>query len=153
MSNKQRKRSAFILVLFSFIVVLSLPVSLTKVSYPDQTYYFKEKEFSIQWIHSVEKEAWREFYQRDKNDLLLTHTKFKTFGAGVPAQGTILKKQKGYITYQVDRRMNEVNLIVSQNVKSTLYINNKEIPLFAQVNDYEEVIITPTKRPYWMIWL
>lgn len=153
MSNKQWKRSAFILVLFSFIIVLSFPVPLTKVSYPDHNYYFKEKKFSIQWIHSVEKEEWREFYQRDKNDLLLTHTKFKTFGAGVPAQGTILKKEKGYVTYQVNRRMNEVNLIVSHNVQSTLYINKKEIPLFTQVNEYEEVTITPVKGPYWMIWL
>lgn len=70
----------------------------------------------------------------------------------MPAAGTISKREKGYVIYEVNRPMKEVNLVVSNLVKSTLTINQKEIPLYELVDDHEEVTISPTKRPYWMIW-
>jgi hypothetical protein len=139
-------------VLFSFLLIVNVPVSVTKVGYEQQAFYFRDTEFSIQWVHSVEKEQWREFFQRRNDELLLTRTKFKTFGAGVPAAGTIIKKEKGYVTYEVNRPMKEVNLVVSDLVQSTLTIADKSMPLYELVEDYEEVTITPTKRPWWMTW-
>lgn len=105
------------------------------------------------WVHSVEKEEWQEFYRRSSGSLLLTYTKFKTFGAGVPSEGKITAQEKGYVMYQVGRQMEEVNLVVSKNVHSTLFIGDKKIPLFAMVKDYEEVTIKPAFRPFWTLWI
>ncbi len=132
--------------------MVSFPVSLTQVSSLEDTFYFKEKEFSIYWIHSVEKEEWQEFYQRGENDLVLTYTKFKTFGAGVPSIGKVTKGEDGFITYKIGRPMKEINLVVSDNVKSTLFIKNKKIPLYTFVKDYEEITIKQAIRPFWMVW-
>lgn len=135
------------------MVILSFPVSLTMVKSYENTFYFKEKEFSIYWIHSVEKEEWQEFYQRDETGLVLTYTKFKTFGAGVPSVGKVVKGEDGFVTYKIGRPMKEINLVVSNNVKSTLFIKNKKIPLYTLVKDYEEITIKQAIRPFWMVWI
>jgi len=152
MSNKSFKRRSLIIGLL-LIIIFCFPVSLTRVSSLKDTFYFKEKEFSIYWIHSVEKEEWQEFYQRGEKDLVLTYSKFKNFGAGVPSIGKITKKEDGFITYQIGRRMKEINLVVSNNVKSTLFIKNKKIPLYKLVKDYEEITIKQVYRPFWIIWI
>ncbi|WP_311945632.1 DUF1850 domain-containing protein [Halomonas piscis] len=42
--------------------------------------------FTLRWRHSVEKEDWEEWFRvRDDGAIVLTGTRFKTFGAGVPA--------------------------------------------------------------------
>lgn len=150
-SKKWKKKSTIFFVLFFLLLLVNVPVPMIKVSGEHDTFYFPEKTFSIRWVHSVEKEEWEEFFQWGNNELLLTHTKFKTFGAGVPATGTIIKKEKGYVTYEVNRQMNEVRLVVSDLVQSTLTIEDKAIPLYEWVHDYEEVTIMPTKRPFWMM--
>ncbi|WP_017754774.1 DUF1850 domain-containing protein [Calidifontibacillus oryziterrae] len=152
MSNKKLKRRSFVFGLL-FILILFFPVSVTKVSSLDNAFYFTDKEFSIYWIHSVEKEAWQEFYERQGKDLVLTYTKFKTFGAGVPSQGKIKKNEKGFITYEIGRRMEGINLIVSENVKSTLFIKNRKIPLYKFAGNYEEITIKQVKRPLCMAWM
>ncbi|MCA1061402.1 DUF1850 domain-containing protein [Rossellomorea aquimaris] len=46
--------------------------------------FLEEKDVSIRWTHSVEKEDWEEFFHIQDQTILLTSTRFKTFGAGVP---------------------------------------------------------------------
>lgn len=42
--------------------------------------------FTLRWMHSVEKEDWEEWFQVQSNgSIIITGTRFKTFGAGVPA--------------------------------------------------------------------
>jgi len=42
--------------------------------------------FTLRWMHSVEKEDWEEWFEVTQNGAIeLTGTRFKTFGAGVPA--------------------------------------------------------------------
>ena len=41
--------------------------------------------FEVAWRHSVEREAWVETFENVEHALVLTATRFKTFGAGVPA--------------------------------------------------------------------
>ncbi len=43
--------------------------------------------FHVAWRHSVEREAWIETFKNIDHGLWLTQTRFKTFGAGVPAHG------------------------------------------------------------------
>ncbi|MDN6180924.1 MAG: DUF1850 domain-containing protein [Halomonas subglaciescola] len=42
--------------------------------------------FTLRWMHSVEQEDWEEWFEvTDSGAIELTGTRFKTFGAGVPA--------------------------------------------------------------------
>ena len=43
------------------------------------------QRFSVAWRHSVEREAWVETFENVDHALVLAETRFKTFGAGVPA--------------------------------------------------------------------
>ncbi len=41
--------------------------------------------FALRWTHSVERENWIERFRLDNGHIVLVSTRFKTFGAGVPA--------------------------------------------------------------------
>lgn len=45
----------------------------------------RDEGFSLAWVHSVELEAWQEdFRVNDAGRVLITGTRFRTFGAGTP---------------------------------------------------------------------
>lgn len=110
---------------------------------------FYEKNFEVEWIHSVEKEAWIETYLVEGNKLILTTTAFKTYGAGVPSDGVIEDRGDGLVHMKINREMVEVTLVVSDSVRTTLRFGNKEIFLYELVNDYEEVRIESKFLPWW----
>ena len=107
--------------------------------------------FEIGWIHSVEKEPWYETYENINDQLYLTVTKFKTFGAGTPSDEEVIPSQDGFIHMKVNRPMDAVHLVVSKNVKSTLYTNDKIIPLYELVDDYETITIEIIDIPLWRL--
>jgi hypothetical protein len=51
----------------------------------EKSAYLGASDFSLKWKHSVEKEEWEEFFVLQDTGILLTDTRFKTFGAGVPS--------------------------------------------------------------------
>ena len=58
-------------------------------------------DVSLRWQHSVEKEEWEEFFVISNSNILLTQTRFKTFGAGVPndvGTDTFIKDDWVYMT-------------------------------------------------------
>ncbi|MEW9672272.1 DUF1850 domain-containing protein [Ammoniphilus sp. 3BR4] len=132
------------------ILVLSLlfffPLSLTEVSWGNHELFVRDS-FSIEWIHSVEKEEWLEFYERKENELFLTKTQFKTYGAGVPSSGKTSLTPKGFVEVEVNRKMEELRLVVSPCVKSTMHLDNQDIYLYELAGPYEEVVIRPTRVP------
>ena len=84
-----------------------------------------------------------------KEELLLTHTKFKTFGAGVPAVGKSVTLQDGFVQMDVDRSFKELYLTVSSNVKTKLYLEEKSIPLYPLTHDYDTVHIYVDQLRLW----
>ena len=56
-------------------------------------------DFALRWTHSVEKEDWEERFQIQTNgSLMLVETRFKTFGAGVPAAvGRETRLEQGWV--------------------------------------------------------
>ena len=123
-----------------FFLLWRIPV--VQFDFSGERYYLKESNFTLQWIHSVEKEEWLEFYERDGDSLLLTETKFKTYGAGVPSDGEIISSEDGYVHMKIDRVFTEMNLTVSQNAQTKIKTADKEIPLYEYTEDYELVTIT-----------
>ncbi|MGM0898172.1 MAG: DUF1850 domain-containing protein [Bacillota bacterium] len=117
-----------------FFLLIKLPVISFEAE--GEQFYLKEKAFELSWIHSVEKEEWREFYERNGRTLMLTETHFKTFGAGVPSDGTILPSDDGFVHMQIDREFEELNLTVSENAQTTIRTDSREIQLYPLIDDY-----------------
>ncbi len=127
--------------------LLFFPLQLIQVSWQDQTHYLNEDSFSIQWIHSVEKEEWIEAYHKTDSGLTLEKTRFKTYGAGVPVTGPTTLTEDGYIEMQVQREMEEIRLVVSPLVQSTLTTTSGRTNLYELTDPYEEVLIQPAHLP------
>lgn len=139
---------------FLVLLFLSNWITLPLVTFEikNQLFWTASRQFAIQWIHSVEKEEWVEFYERKEESLCLTQTKFKTFGAGVPSTPADSRQtalEDGYVWLEINRSFPSLQLVVSENVKSTLIINNKEILLYELVDNYEPVTISVQKLSLW----
>jgi hypothetical protein len=139
MSSKKWKWGACFIVLLFFLFI-RLPVIV--FDFGAEKYYVKESSFALEWIHSVEKGEWIEFYERDGDDLLLTKTVFKTFGAGVPSDGEIIPSDDGFIHMRINQRLPEMNLTVSENAATTIQTEEKKILLYELAEDYEMVSIS-----------
>ena len=132
------------------LLFLLLKDSTTQVSYMEENFFLKEETFEIGWIHSVEKEQWFETYKRKNGSLYLVETRFKTFGAGTPSTGEIIRSNDGFVHMKMDMKMDELRLAVSENVQTTLYTKTSTVPLYELVKDYETVIFEVKKIPLWL---
>nr|WP_240033976.1 DUF1850 domain-containing protein [Planococcus salinus] len=130
-----------------FFLLWKLPVIQFVLG--DEVYYLKESSFTLKWIHSVEKEEWREQYERDGDKLLLTETIFKTYGAGVPSDGEIIPSEDGYVHMRINRQVQEMNLTVSENAQTAIETDDKEILLYELTPDYEFVTISVRHVHLW----
>lgn len=124
------------------------PVSSIALSLPTQTCRLPDAGFILQWQHSVEKENWRETYQRQDQQLLLTRSQFKTYGAGTPSSGELQASHDRLIDYRVDRLLSELSWIVSDNVQSTLWTNGTPWPVHALVDDYTRLDFRVQRMPF-----
>jgi len=148
-SNKFVIGSASLVVLF-FLLKIHIPV--IEIIVDEKTYFVRDTSFTLSWIHSIEKEPWYEIYKRKNSHLILTETYFKTFGAGVPSNKEIIKKNNGFIHMKVNRKIDKLNIIVSENVQTTLIIGDKKIELYKLLENYSEVTIQVKNLHLWNIF-
>lgn len=127
-------------------------ITVLEIETNEQTYYLNEDRFELRWIHSVEKEEWAEVYRVSNQHILLTETFFKTFGAGVPAQGEIIPSTDGYVHMRMNQSFSKLNMIVSENVKTTMVAGDKIIKLYELTEDYNDIEIAVAKLPIWEYW-
>ncbi|MGB8001149.1 MAG: DUF1850 domain-containing protein [Anaerobacillus sp.] len=85
------------------IALLLIPFQVLTIGGEDgeESAHIGASEFSLRWKHSVEKEDWEEFFVLKDTGILLTDTRFKTFGAGVPSDvgtDTFIKDGWVYMT-------------------------------------------------------
>lgn len=147
--NKWIVGGAITIVLLFF---LFSKVTVVEVKIDGKSYYIHDSEFELKWIHSVEKEEWVEVYEINKSKLSLVETYFKTFGAGVPAQGEIIPSSDGYIHMKMDISYKELNIAVSENVKTTLSTDQKEIRLYELTENYNNIVLTVKDLFRWKVW-
>lgn len=140
------------MVLLFLLIGILFPIRFIQLSLPQQTLFVHEQSFDIHWVHSVEKEEWIESYEAKNYHLILTHTAFKTYGAGVPSDGIVQEKNDGFVHMTINRDMEEILLVVSDVVKMTIHFEKQEIPLYELVNDYEEVHIKVRWLPWWFLF-
>ncbi|WP_019414812.1 DUF1850 domain-containing protein [Paenisporosarcina sp. TG20] len=138
-------------LLFFLLLIVIFPLRFVEITLPNSTFFLYIKNFEVQWIHSVEKEEWIESYQVKNDKLILTSTAFKTFGAGVPSDKEVIERDDGFVHMTINREMNDILLVVSDLVETTVFFENKEIPLYELVEDYEEVHFESKLLPWWNI--
>lgn len=145
-----QKRPGILLGLSGLFILGSIlwPVTNVVLTLPTQSCLLPDTDFALQWQHSVEKENWREAYQRHDQQLLLTHSQFKTYGAGTPSSGELHTDNNELIDYRVDRLLNELSWVVSDNVQSTLWIDGNPWPVHALVDDYTELDFRVSRIPF-----
>lgn len=147
MNNKFLVLGSTVLIVLLLFLLVRIPVIY--VSYDEGGFKLDEDSFEIYWIHSVEKEPWLETYEKKGDRLILSKTRFKTFGAGTPSDGEIIPSNDGYVHMKIGREVEVVELIVSKNVETTLITDSREYRLFELVEDYENVSISINKLPLW----
>ena len=109
--------------------------------------------FTLRWIHSVEKELWQENFQISGQQLLLTSTQFKTFGAGTPSNGKGVMSKEGWLHYSVELFLPALNWVVSSNVESTLITEQGQWLIFKDFDDYSEIKIQVIRLPLWQYFI
>ncbi|MDI7741425.1 DUF1850 domain-containing protein [Lysinibacillus fusiformis] len=150
--NKSKIRAWFwgIEFLITFILLL-VKIPVFAFEFDDKTYYINSDHFELSWIHSVEKEEWIETYKQQDDQILLTETKFKTFGAGVPSESNKVSLDNGFVKMEINQQFEELNLTVSSNVKTTILFDHHIIPLYNYTDDYNSVHISVEKLPLWRL--
>ncbi|GEL78230.1 hypothetical protein TMU01_24650 [Tenuibacillus multivorans] len=133
-----------------FFLFFHFPV--IQIQTDQHTYFLNDDSFTLSWTHSVEKEKWYEKYKNQNGELILTETYFKTFGAGVPAEGKDTEVEDGFVRMEINRQMDELNVVVSENVQTTIETSSKDIPLYQMVEPYSEVNITTRNIHLWNIF-
>ena len=147
MNNKKLFGSIVILLILLAIFFIRFPVLVFEFS--DKTLFATTKQFDLGWIHSVEKEEWVEHYEIDQDRLLLVSTKFKTFGAGVPSIAENVELIDGYVRMKINQHYEQLNLTISENVDSTIYLDDKVIKIYEYGKTYDTVLISVKKIFIW----
>ena len=106
-------------------------------------------QFSLSWIHSVDKTPWYEHYERTTQGFKLTHSIFKTFGAGVPHDGKVLPSNDGMIHYEMNQSIAEINWIIDKDVRSTLRFPDNVWEIYKTNPRYTEVQIRNQSLNFW----
>ena len=151
MLSKLNKRWLFALSAITAlsVVLISRPFSSLQITSADFQCSSALKTFTLQWLHSVEKELWQETYHVADQELLLTTTQFKTFGAGTPSSKGVIASNDGWLHYQVDRLLPRLHWVVSRNVKSTILSELGVWSLYQGFDDYAEIQIQVMQAPRW----
>lgn len=139
MNNKTLFLVGGALILLLLFYLIKIPVTICKVN--NETFIIKNKNFQIEWIHSVEKEKWIEKYKRENNKLVLTNTILKAFGAGTPYNAKVINNNNESIELEINRKLDNINLIISKEIKTTIIIDKKEISLYKIFEPYTEMEI------------
>jgi hypothetical protein len=113
--------------------------------------------FSLQWMHSVELEQWRETFQITVDGKIhLIESRFKAFGAGVPDNGgkEFYSSDDWFVMKGFDRYFTHIPLGVSCYSDHRLLYNDKTYRLCDWVEDGSYVVLKREIVPlYTYVWL
>ncbi|GAB6100195.1 hypothetical protein JCM16358_20740 [Halanaerocella petrolearia] len=111
--------------------------------------------FAIEYIHSVERTPVWDYFQIKQDQIWLVGTKYESYGAGLP----FLNKNKYIIAddkfeiKEIDKKLDEIPLRVSDYARHKLIIGNKEYKLFKMVEPKSLVQIRVESRNGWQMLL
>ncbi len=103
-----------------------------------------EDELTIGWTHSVEHLPWEEIFRVEKDKLIMDRTRFKQFGAGVPAETAGKSKMEdGWIVYyDLHQFMPELTYSISKRGRHILTYKGRSVPLYENLPDATPVRVS-----------
>lgn len=123
---------------------------LTIITLDDLSCQIDAPQFSLSWIHSVDKTPWREDYVRSDQGFILTYSIFRTFGAGVPHNGKVIDSNDGMIHFEMNQLMPYINWVIDRDVHSTIILpENQPWPIYQDAERYSEVTIRNQPLNFW----
>jgi hypothetical protein len=137
----QRKISMSIFVLLMIFILIGFFVFpyqsgflLTSVREGHPLTFFSTdgKTLTIGWRHSVELQPWMEIYEVNMDGKLsLIETRFKAYGAGVPAvDGKVVAHEDGFFVIKgIQRELEGYSLFYTPNSSYYLLLEGRKYPL------------------------
>lgn len=133
--------SVYLSVIHRSVTIISTPVDTCKVN---------DEQFSLFWIHSIDRTPWIEYFERSEHGFVLKKSVFKTFGAGVPNDGQWIKTQDGMIHYVMNFHQEDIRWIVDTDVQSTIvYSNNNDWKIYQDLDRFTEIHIQNKNFNLW----
>jgi hypothetical protein len=152
-----KKRIIGIMILLLFFLPAFVPLNTMILSYQNQNIvvqpFLNQKDVSIRWTHSVEKEDWEEFFHIQDHTITLTSTRFKTFGAGVPDHAgdtTYIKDGWVYMTGIHQPIGSSLRFQTGKGTNHRIRVNGRTIPLDSQVSYQLSVRSVPLYKVFYM---
>lgn len=111
--------------------------------------FLESDTFELHWIHSIENEEWFEIYEIQDNQMLLTKTYFKTFGAGVPAQSEepVEITDDGFVGLTINETYPGLYMNVSENVETKIVQDDNDYLLYEMFETNTSVEIKVVEKP------
>ncbi|WP_302367173.1 DUF1850 domain-containing protein [Brachyspira aalborgi] len=120
-----------IIVLLALIIILFIPI-FPKLLINNKIFNIKKKEFIISYTHSVNRGRVRDYYIIKSKYIILSKTRFMSYGAGIPEPE---KRQKfteteDYIEISdINRKIDNLYLFVGTIANHKIEIDEKKIEL------------------------
>ncbi|WP_251976333.1 DUF1850 domain-containing protein [Salinicola avicenniae] len=150
-----RQRSIALATVAIFVLAATLPLPWLVVSEGTQWRLafpgWQGTTFKVRWMHSVEKEDWEEWFAVTGNGAIeITGTRFKTFGAGVPAHaGNATRLEDGWVVMTgIDRVVDPYAVQAAVEEHYRLIFAGRVIPL-SHADPPPILLISVRDAPLW----
>lgn len=120
-----------IIVLLALIIILFIPI-FPKLLINNKIFNIKNKEFIISYTHSVNRGRVRDYYIIKSKYIILSKTRFASYGAGIPEPEELQKFiiMDDYIEiYDINKKIDNLYLFVGTIANHKIEIDEKKIEL------------------------
>ena len=120
-----------IIVLLALIIILFIPI-FPKLLINNKIFNIEKKEFIISYIHSVNRGRVRDYYIIKSKYIILSKTRFMSYGAGIPEpeKRQKFRETEDYIEISdINRKIDNLYLFVGTIANHKIEIDEKKIEL------------------------
>lgn len=120
-----------IIVLLALIIILFIPI-FPKLLINNKIFNIEKKEFIISYTHSVNRGRVRDYYIIKSKYIILSKTRFMSYGAGIPEPENRQKfrETEDYIEISdINRKIDNLYLFVGTIANHKIEIDEKKIEL------------------------
>lgn len=120
-----------IIVLLALIIILFIPI-FPKLLINNKIFNIEKKEFIISYTHSVNRGRVRDYYIIKSKYIILSKTRFMSYGAGIPEpeKRQKFRETEEYIEISdINRKIDNLYLFVGTIANHKIEIDEKKIEL------------------------
>ncbi|TXJ20832.1 DUF1850 domain-containing protein [Brachyspira aalborgi] len=120
-----------IIVLLALIIILFIPI-FPKLLINNKIFDIEKKEFIISYTHSVNRGRVRDYYIIKSKYIILSKTRFMSYGAGIPEpeKRQKFRETEDYIEISdINRKIDNLYLFVGTIANHKIEIDEKKIEL------------------------